>query len=234
MLNVIGSLLLIKLEKTCIMLAYCGKTHKFTTPYYSKTLHCFAGAKKRLRLLKMDLEKLKRAKYDPNVVGLDQSSSDEKSSDSERGDEKVDKVVEKSENLVITDAVIENGKEVADIKIQTDGNVVDEIDLMKSDNEPINSRDESTLVSKVNLNASIKENTKMDKNTEAKSVRDTKEPLLAPTKHIEVKREPKIQVARLKLPILGEEQRVMELINENEILIVAGETGEFMIDTIDL
>ncbi|KAM7350528.1 putative ATP-dependent RNA helicase kurz [Cochliomyia hominivorax] len=46
-----------------------------------------------------------------------------------------------------------------------------------------------------------------------------------PTVYIPVLRDPEIQAARLKLPILAEEQQVMEVINENNIIIVAGETG---------
>lgn len=182
----------------------------------------------------MDLDKSKKAKYDPNVVGLDQSSSDEESIDSDSEEENVVEVVEKGGNeFENEDIVIENGKDGVDTKIETDRNVMDEIDLTKSDNvsmnNPANIRNDKGSLSKVNLNKLIKENTKMDKNAETKLKTDTKDSLLAPTKHIEVKRDPKIQVARLKLPILGEEQRVMELINENEFLIVAGETGEFMI-----
>lgn len=176
----------------------------------------------------MDLEKSKKAKYDPNVVGLDQSSPDEESSGSDSEEEEIVEVVEKSENDVNNaHTVIANGKDVVDTKIETDKNI-GEIDLTKYDNVSINNPANilNTLVSKENSDKSIKENTKMDKKAETKLKRDTEESLLAPTKHIQVKRDPKIQVARLKLPILGEEQRVMELINENEFLIVAGETGE--------
>lgn len=42
---------------------------------------------------------------------------------------------------------------------------------------------------------------------------------------VQVDRDPKIQAARLKLPILGEEQAVVECINENAIVLIAGETG---------
>ncbi|XP_061395086.1 probable ATP-dependent RNA helicase kurz [Musca vetustissima] len=45
------------------------------------------------------------------------------------------------------------------------------------------------------------------------------------TVYVPVHRDPEIQAARLKLPILAEEQQVMEVINENNIIIVAGETG---------
>lgn len=46
-----------------------------------------------------------------------------------------------------------------------------------------------------------------------------------PAVFVEVDRSPEIQAVRLKLPILGEEQTVMEYINENNIVILTGETG---------
>lgn len=46
-----------------------------------------------------------------------------------------------------------------------------------------------------------------------------------PAVYIHVDRTSEIQAARLKLPILGEEQVIMETINENNIVILAGETG---------
>ena len=41
----------------------------------------------------------------------------------------------------------------------------------------------------------------------------------------EVKRDPEIQTARLQLPILAEEQAVMEAIHDNDVVILCGETG---------
>lgn len=46
-----------------------------------------------------------------------------------------------------------------------------------------------------------------------------------PTVYVHVERTKEIQAARLKLPILGEEQVIMETINENSIIILTGETG---------
>lgn len=43
--------------------------------------------------------------------------------------------------------------------------------------------------------------------------------------NVPVTRDQAIQNARLKLPILGEEQVVMEAINENPVVIICGETG---------
>ncbi|KFO03858.1 putative ATP-dependent RNA helicase DHX37, partial [Balearica regulorum gibbericeps] len=50
-------------------------------------------------------------------------------------------------------------------------------------------------------------------------------PPCKPAVFIPVDRSPEIQEARLKLPILAEEQVIMEAISENPIVIICGETG---------
>uniref|UniRef100_A0A8C6R3U9 DEAH-box helicase 37 n=1 Tax=Nannospalax galili TaxID=1026970 RepID=A0A8C6R3U9_NANGA len=50
-------------------------------------------------------------------------------------------------------------------------------------------------------------------------------PLANPTIFIPVNRTPEMQEERLKLPILAEEQAIMEAVSENPIVIVCGETG---------
>ncbi|CAH0548891.1 unnamed protein product [Brassicogethes aeneus] len=46
-----------------------------------------------------------------------------------------------------------------------------------------------------------------------------------PAVFVDVIRNEEIQAARLKLPILAEEQQIMEIINDNSVIILAGETG---------
>lgn len=46
-----------------------------------------------------------------------------------------------------------------------------------------------------------------------------------PAVFVPVERKPEIQEARLKLPILAEEQEIVEAINENPVVIITGETG---------
>ncbi|XP_030847415.1 probable ATP-dependent RNA helicase DHX37 [Strongylocentrotus purpuratus] len=46
-----------------------------------------------------------------------------------------------------------------------------------------------------------------------------------PAMYVQVKRSPEIQEARLRLPILAEEQMVMEGIHDNPVVIICGETG---------
>nr|XP_056715451.1 probable ATP-dependent RNA helicase DHX37 [Euleptes europaea] len=50
-------------------------------------------------------------------------------------------------------------------------------------------------------------------------------PSSEPAVFIPVDRSPEIQEARLKLPILAEEQVIMEAVNENPMVIICGETG---------
>lgn len=42
---------------------------------------------------------------------------------------------------------------------------------------------------------------------------------------VTVDRLPELQRVRLKLPIIGEEQVIMEAINENDVVVIVGETG---------
>ncbi|KAF9794055.1 hypothetical protein SFRURICE_014218, partial [Spodoptera frugiperda] len=170
----------------------------------NKKFSSIAGAKKRLRLLKMDnAEKIKKKKYDPNVVGLEESSEDSSSESEEENDDNDDDQPE-----------IVNGH---DDKEKETPKPVDKVDITVADTN--DSKAEKTIEIPDDKKENVKKNNK-------KEIKVEKKPLLEhPTVHVEVKRDPKIQVARLKLPILGEEQRIMELINENEFLIVAGETG---------
>jgi ATP-dependent RNA helicase DHX37/DHR1 len=46
-----------------------------------------------------------------------------------------------------------------------------------------------------------------------------------PATYVHVERNPEIQAARLKLPIIAEEQIIMETISENSVTIIAGSTG---------
>ncbi|XP_072034599.1 probable ATP-dependent RNA helicase DHX37 [Amphiura filiformis] len=46
-----------------------------------------------------------------------------------------------------------------------------------------------------------------------------------PAVFVSLNRTPEIQEARLALPILGEEQQIMEAINANQVVIICGETG---------
>ncbi|OWR55134.1 ATP-dependent RNA helicase DHX8 [Danaus plexippus plexippus] len=164
-------------------------TQNATEVSEQKKFSSIAGAKKRLRLLKMDRsDDNKKKKYDPNVVGLEESSDDSsiETDDSEGKDT--------CEVIETTDKIINVEKGATSSAHRSNETNTKAIEIKES--EPVE--------------------------VEA----EVKKPILEhPTINVQVKRDPKVQVARLKLPILGEEQRVMELINENEFVIVAGETG---------
>lgn len=179
-------------------------TQTVTEETENKKFSSIAGAKKRLRLLKMDnAEKIKKKKYDPNVVGLEESSEDSSSESEEESDDDEPEIV--------------NGHDDKEKEIPKP---VDKVDITVADTN------DSKAETVIEIPDDTKENVKKNNKKVEKDVKVEKKPLLEhPTVHVEVKRDPKIQVARLKLPILGEEQRIMELINENEFLIVAGETG---------
>ncbi|KAJ8712729.1 hypothetical protein PYW08_008033 [Mythimna loreyi] len=175
----------------------------------NRKISSIAGRKKRLRLLKLDTEeKIKKKKYDPNVVGLEQSSSEESSSESDSDEPE-----------------LINGSDSKEIQTQA---TVDKVEIAEADNKPelpeTDISKNGTIIIEDDTKTS-KKNNDSSKKIEKKIKVEKKLLLEHPTVHVEVKRDPKIQVARLKLPILGEEQRIMELINENEFLIVAGETG---------
>lgn len=67
-----------------------------------------------------------------------------------------------------------------------------------------------------------------EKKPEIIEIKDTKEETVnikvdrKPAVFVDVIRSEEIQVARMKLPILAEEQQIMEVINENTIIIIAG------------
>lgn len=73
------------------------------------------------------------------------------------------------------------------------------------------------------------ETSETDKKNEKESKEDSKQKSIEverkPAVYIHVDRTSEVQAARLNLPILGEEQVIMETINENNIVILAGETG---------
>lgn len=68
---------------------------------------------------------------------------------------------------------------------------------------------------------------KDNKSTEKESIPKLTKKLYEkkPTVFISLDRKPEVQEARMKLPILAEEQAVMEAINDNPVVIITGETG---------
>lgn len=111
----------------------------------------------------------------------------------------------------------------------------------KEENEPLVLDNTATSVSskksEINEKTDEKNLTKdVEKKTSAKSQESKKltekveQQNVVPKVHtpavfISVNRKPEIQAARLKLPVVAEEQVIVETINENPIVIITGETG---------
>lgn len=175
----------------------------------------FLGAKKRLRLLRMDKSDAhKKKKYDPNVIGLEDSTDDE--SDSETSDTSLVEEI----NLSPVKESDEIKNDCENILTTEDKHIKEVIDISEE-----NTKNNESEIKTINNNVNNSKTTKKNTFDNDKVNKDVKPLLDCPKTRVEIKRDPKVQVARLKLPILGEEQRIMEIINENEIIIVAGETG---------
>jgi len=117
--------------------------------------------------------------------------------------------------------------------ISTDEEVEEEIakeEIAQSDLDKTKVEDNLKSIS----TADITEKTQMEKSGSDSSEKptslavkdhDTAKPSHKPAIFIPLDRSNEIQEARLKLPILAEEQVVMETINDNPVVIICGETG---------
>lgn len=81
-----------------------------------------------------------------------------------------------------------------------------------------------------NLMKNVEKKTTLVKSQESKkSVKEVQQrnvpKVSTPAVFVPVNRKPDIQAARLKLPVVAEEQVIVETINENPIVIITGETG---------
>lgn len=80
-----------------------------------------------------------------------------------------------------------------------------------------------------NLMKDVEKETTLVKSQESKkSVKEEQRnvpKVSTPAVFVPVNRKPDIQAARLKLPVVAEEQVIVETINENPIVIITGETG---------
>lgn len=188
-----------------------------------------SGSAKRRRLL-ANAEEEKSNKYhnDPNVVGFEDSDvSDD--SDSE------DESVSSSENETENEEAVSDTSTAANTK---EDKVSDEMDATtKSENSsqcvpkslknsPIGS--EINRVPPVDAGHSCSENVeseKVESSTVGNAVELTTKKPCQPAVFVPVHRTAEMQESRLKLPILAEEQAIMEAINENPVVVLAGETG---------
>lgn len=142
-----------------------------------------------------DDDEEKSAQRDLNVIGTDQVSSSEDESEENDDDDN-----EKEESEAEATSKNEAETEKNDTKVDD-----------QAEEKPMNSTEEE----------------KKNEVVAAKNVKDLTKSVIErkPAVFVHVDRKSEVQAARLKLPILGEEQVIMEAINEHNIVILAGETG---------
>ncbi|KAL6256172.1 hypothetical protein P5V15_012288 [Pogonomyrmex californicus] len=167
-----------------------------------KAISSIKGSKKR-RLAILDNAKQDEIKSDPNVVGFESSdSSDEDNSDNEDKNER-----HVSDSTAALNVINEN-TEINETQ--------DEKHFIKDEKNFAKDRKENETNS-AKTEKSEKSMKQIQQNTVSK--------VCTPAVFVPVNRKPEIQAARLKLPVVGEEQIIVETINENPIVIITGETG---------
>lgn len=166
---------------------------------------------------------------DPNVVGFDSSGSSESEDSSEdelpnkkpKLDEGVSKTIENIKKKEVTEKSEEKLIETKEQHESSKSKEVSKETSVRKTKETQDKTKEKCVTAKQNNLQSITND--KTKHTEVPKATNSVE--RKPAVFVEVCRTKEIQAARLKLPILAEEQVIMEAINENPILILAGETG---------
>lgn len=193
----------------------------------NKKINALKGSKrKRISLLNDNLKKFKSS--DPNIVGLESDSSSDNLSESENDiTENEDKIV----TLPDEDDTKKNELEVNNRHEELENDVsVEQIECVNNQNGNLESIKQETTIDN---NNKVPNNAKDIKSKRRRRSRYNKkiipnevvEYVNHKTIYVPVDRTTEIQKSRLKLPILAEEQEIMETINENPVIIIAGETG---------
>uniref|UniRef100_A0A4Y0BQ22 RNA helicase n=1 Tax=Anopheles funestus TaxID=62324 RepID=A0A4Y0BQ22_ANOFN len=172
-------------------------------PGVAKIKSLVGSRRKRLALLRQAdpaSAEDEESKYDPNIVGLNDPSSSSSEDESEVSEEREENAFEDEQD------------QIAPTVVEGENNENEPTENSAIPLAPLESEEASKTSPDVTPTDTKKEDTPI--------VVDRK-----PATYIHVDRSAKIQADRLKLPILGEEQMIMETISENKITILAGETG---------
>eukprot|EP00112_Aurelia_sp_Birch-Aquarium-sp1_P005051 Seg1574.5 transcript_id=Seg1574.5/GoldUCD/mRNA.D3Y31 product="putative ATP-dependent RNA helicase DHX37" protein_id=Seg1574.5/GoldUCD/D3Y31 len=160
---------------------------------------------KKLRMMKK-LEKLSET----NVVAAeeDQSSSSESESDS---DIEKDVEIKKESHL----SSIKENDSSSNIDVDSNEHVTNTTEIV----QPCNQEEcKETAIQTTNEKV-------LNPKQKKKLIPPKKSSVSKPAVFVEVMRRPEIQAARVLLPILAEEQSIMETISENNVVLICGETG---------
>ncbi|KAI4504513.1 hypothetical protein M0802_000063 [Mischocyttarus mexicanus] len=165
-------------------------------------INTIKGAKrKRLSILNNIKQKL--SSKDPNIVGFDESSESETecSSDECKNDNDLECKREKNE-IDITNQTKITKKE------EEEENNINLKDIKSVENEHEKTLPDAESKVKISQNITV-----------------TSDVTKTPAVFVTLNRKEEIQAARLKLPVVADEQVIVETINENSVVIITGETG---------
>ncbi|XP_043263355.1 probable ATP-dependent RNA helicase kurz [Colletes gigas] len=163
-------------------------------------INAIKGRKKRLAIL-ADSRK-NDVCSDPNIVGFEESSHSESELNVKDDESEQEENASENESHRQTENVEENTKEHSCEKEEesSNNNIVTENNVQEKEKPPV-----------ATLN---KDSSKLQEAANKK-----------PAVFVALQRKPEIQAARLKLPVVAEEQVIVEAINENPVVIITGETG---------
>lgn len=152
---------------------------------------------------------------DPNCIGFDKSDIEDSCDDQ----------VTEEANLNIKEAEVcqEVSQEVGTVEVAN--SLPNRLDTQKDSYHPSSEGESNVLPVKNEL--PLKKDEEAQKSFTSEKKAETSNEKLFETKHVPIYRDPdsKMEKSRLKLPIIGEEQIIMETIRYNDICIICGETG---------
>ncbi|OAD58855.1 putative ATP-dependent RNA helicase kurz [Eufriesea mexicana] len=166
-------------------------------------INAIKGAKKK-RLAISEEQKIQEAISDPNVIGFDANGS---KSESEANDSK-------SESAANGNKDQQKDSTTEIVFLEKSKNEEKKEHILNKENDLINNVTRDVEEEKKQAIAINKESLKPQQVIERK-----------PAMFVTLQRKPEIEVTRLKLPVVAEEQVIMEAINESFVVIITGETG---------
>ena len=166
------------------------------------TLNSLSGSKRRKRILSAVLRKNKEENpiSDPNIVGFeDLASSNEEETDEEENSAKEIDIDIKSENDVEENGALDsNEKTISE-------------EIVEKENESNLTEQDSSNADVEVISENIKDKAVVIKKENSDGVDVNKNATHSPAVFVPVYRTPEIQATRMELPILAEEQTVMEV-----------------------
>lgn len=111
--------------------------------------------------------------------------------------------------------------------------IINEKNLIKEEEEEERkkSHKENINLEKIKSLENEHEKTLLDVQSKVKVSQNTiatNKTIKTPAVYVTLNRKPEMQAARLKLPVVADEQVIVETINENSVVIITGETGSGM------